>query len=62
MSQLTETDLKPHGKYNWKCDPHTKLEYVGKQGSWHQFVKTIARDKVWCEVLSQDLHMLEESK
>ena len=62
MSQLTEDDLVPEGQYNWKCDPHTQLEYVGKAGIWHQFVKIIARDKVWCEVLSSDLHMLEKSK
>ena len=62
MSKLTEAVLKVDGKYNWKCDPNTKLEYVGKKGIWHQFAKMTDHGKIWCEVLSQDLHMLEETK
>jgi acyl dehydratase len=53
--------LKLNGKYNWKNQPE-RLIYVGKKGSWHQFVKVDSPLKVWCEVLDEDLHMLEETK
>lgn len=48
------------GKYNWKCDPVTKLVYLGKEGSWHQFAKVDdPTEEVWCEVLDRALGMLE---
>lgn len=48
------------GKYNWKYDPRTPLIFLGKKGAWNQFAKVDEPDVVWCEVLDEDLHMLEE--
>jgi hypothetical protein len=50
------------GRYNWRYDKQTLLIFIGKKGSWNQFVKVDAPDVVWCEVLDEDLHMLEPSK
>jgi hypothetical protein len=47
--------------YNWKHNGEPPLIYIGKQGSWHQFVTVEKPDVVWCEVLDSDLHMLEET-
>ena len=49
------------GKYNWKNQPE-RLVYIGKVGAWHQFSKVGEIGIVWCEVLTQDLYMLEETK
>lgn len=68
MSQLTEDDLIPEGRYNWKHDPHTKLifmekyRYGGDSRIWYKFAKANEPNEGWCEVLSQDLHMLEKTK
>lgn len=54
--------MKIGGHYNWIGQPE-RLVYLGKKGCWHQF--RLARDpawKVWCEVLTEDLRMLEETK
>lgn len=53
-------------KYNWRGQPE-RLVYLGKPkvgGSrgWHQFAKIESPEVVWCEVLDEDLHMLEETK
>lgn len=45
--------------WRWKCDPNTKLVYIGKKGLWHQFAKVDRPDSAWCEVLSEDLRLLE---
>lgn len=50
------------GKYNWKHAENDKLIYLGKQGVWHQFKKIGDPREVWCEVLSGDLHLIEETK
>jgi hypothetical protein len=55
--------------YNWK-NQTDRLVYLGynkagggpEGGFWHQFAKVDAPDQVWCEVLTTDLHMLEETK
>jgi hypothetical protein len=49
------------GKYNWK-NQKERLIYVGKKGNWNQFVKVSQPNTVWCEVLDEDLHMMEETK
>lgn len=53
------------GKYNWKYQPE-RLVYLGHNfsgnGFWHQFSKVESPDVVWCEVLTSDLHMLEETQ
>lgn len=48
-------------QYNWKHDKQTKLVYLGKDGNWNQFAKIETPDVVWCEVLDNDLRMLEKS-
>lgn len=48
------------GKYNWKTQPE-RLVYLGKEGLWNQFAKIEYPEGVWCEVLDEDLHMLEET-
>ncbi len=49
------------GKYNWKNRPE-RLIYLGKKGKWNQFAKEHNFYIVWCEVLDEDLHMMEETK
>ncbi len=51
-------EMKLYERYNWKNQPE-RLIYIGKKGSWHQFVKVDQPETVWCEVLDSDLHMLE---
>jgi hypothetical protein len=46
--------------YNWKNQPE-RLIYRGKKGSWHQF-SLVGKVNIWCEVLTQDLHMLESTR
>lgn len=53
--------MKVGGKYNWK-NQSERLVYLGKQGAWHQFALTSKQNTVWCEVLDEDLHMLEYTK
>jgi len=48
------------GKYNW-IGQAERLIYLGKNGYWHQFAKIESPSTVWCEVLDEDLHMLEET-
>jgi hypothetical protein len=59
---LTTGDLKTDGKYNWKHAQEDKLIYVGREGAWYQFKKIDDPRPIWCEVLAQDIHMLEETK
>jgi hypothetical protein len=53
------------GKYNW-IGQAERLVYVGHNwsgnGRWHQFEKVEAPGTVWCEVLTSDLHMIEETQ
>ncbi len=53
--------MKVGGAYNWINQPE-RLTYIGKKGCWHLFSKIDHPDKIWCEVLDEDLHMLEESQ
>jgi hypothetical protein len=61
---LTVETLKIGGHYNWKNQPQ-RLIYTGmcepRNGRWHQFEKVGEPGVVWCEVLTADLHMLEET-
>lgn len=51
--------------YNWKHQKE-RLVYLGHNfsgnGYWHQFAKVEAPEVVWCEVLTSDLHMIEETQ
>jgi len=59
--------MKKGDKYNWKGQPE-RLIYLGHNfsgnGYWHQFslIDDPKNREVWCEVLTSDLHMLEETK
>lgn len=52
------------GKYNWKGQPE-RLIYLGKNwsgnGYWHQFAEVGSPEKVWCEVLDDQLSSFEET-
>ena len=58
--QLTASDMQRGERYNWKHQSE-RLVYRGKKGSWHQFSKA-GSDGIWCEVLDEDLHMLERTQ
>ena len=58
---LTPAKMKRGGAYNWKNQPD-RLIYLIKRGAGHQFKKIGDPRPVWCEVLDEDLHMLEETK
>lgn len=64
VKPLTRESMKLGGKYNWK-NQKERLVYLGHNGSgngyWHQFALVESPYKIWCEVLSHDLHMLEET-
>lgn len=58
---LTPDTMKRDGRYNW-IGQSERLIYMRKRGSWHQFRLVGDRHhRVWCEVLDEDLHMLEET-
>lgn len=57
---LTAQTIQVGGFYNWCYQPE-RLVYVGRTGNWHQFEKIDNPGSIWCEVLSSDLHMLEET-
>lgn len=56
--------LRVGAKYNWKGQQE-RLVYLGRnargRGLWHQFALITEPARVWCEVLEEDLHMLEET-
>ena len=56
------TDFKIGWRYNWRNQPE-RLVYLGRKGLWHQFCKVgDTTEKVWCEVLTEDLCRLEATK
>jgi hypothetical protein len=61
---MKKENMKICGKYNFK-NQHERLIYIGHNwsgnGYWHQF-KKVGENKVWSEVLSSDLWMIEETK
>lgn len=57
-----EINMVIGGNYNWKHAPQDKLVYIGKKGLWHQFRKIGDPREVWCEVLDEDLHLIEETE
>ncbi|MBP7501207.1 MAG: hypothetical protein KA784_00305 [Aquabacterium sp.] len=57
---LTADAMKRGAPYNWTGQPD-RLIYLRKHGNWHQFKKIGNPREVWCEVLDEDLHMLEET-
>lgn len=64
---LTENTLHVGGRYNWRNQPE-RLVYMGRRvypgdrRFWFQFAKVGRPDKVWCEVLAEDLPSFEETK
>lgn len=57
-----KNSMKIGGKYYWKHAERDELIYLGKKGAWHQFKKIGDPRDVWCEVLDEDLHMIEETE
>lgn len=58
---LTAAMLKRGGRYNWIGQPE-RLVYLKRFNGWHQFEEVGRPGIVWCEVLDNDLHMLEETR
>lgn len=52
--------MKVGSKYKWKHSPQNQLIYLGKRGLWHQFKKIDDPREVWCEVVDDELDMIEE--
>ena len=50
-------NLETGNKYKWKHETQ-RLVYVGKCGVWYQFALENT-DELWCEVLQQDLSIME---
>lgn len=48
------------GLYNWQYQKE-RLVYLGKDGAWYQFDLVEKPLTVWCEVLEEDLQLMEES-
>lgn len=57
---MSTEPMKVAGEYNWRGQPE-RLIYLGRQRAWHQFKKIGDPRPVWCEVLTEDLHMIEET-
>lgn len=57
---MTSAGMKVGGRYNWKYQKE-RLIYVGKERCWHRFKMVGDPRPVWCEVLDEDLHMIEET-
>ncbi len=57
-------EMKRGYRYNWINQPE-RLIYLGHNwsgnGYWHQFAKVEQPDVVWCEVLTSDLPLMEET-
>jgi len=60
VSDCEINELSYGGAYNFKNQPE-RLEYIGKNKSWHQFA-IIGSPGVWCELLDSDLHLIEKTK
>jgi hypothetical protein len=57
---LTPATIKRGGRYNWKGQPD-RLIYLRRFNGWHQFRKIGDSRDVWCEIVDEDLCMLEET-
>ena len=53
--------LTINNTYCWRHDRERILTYLGKEGSWSQFALLTKPNNVWCEVLAEDLHLIEEA-
>lgn len=66
MTDLTIERLKVGGRYTWKNHQSERLVYMGmcepRNGRWHQFALVNEPNVVCYEVLTADLHMLEETQ
>lgn len=47
-------------KYKWKHET-LELVFLGRKGQWNVFA-SCKTNKVWCEVLDSDLHLIEAVK
>lgn len=59
---MTKDEMIKGARYNWVGQPE-RLTYLGfnwsGNGHWHQFAKVDEPAKVWCEVTTSDLCMME---
>lgn len=58
--------IKIGGHYNWIGQPD-RLIYLGQPSTgpsrgWHQFKKIGDPRAIWCEVLNNELRLIEETK
>ncbi len=60
MSESKLNALLYGGEYNFKNQAE-RLKYVGKHKGWYQFER-IGEQGVWCEILHEDLHMIEKTR
>lgn len=58
-TMLTEQDLIKGSQYRWRYAEQQPLIYLRRHKGWHQF-RTLASPEVWCEVLNEDLNMMEK--
>jgi len=63
--QLDGPSMVLHGNYNF-INQEERLIYLGHNfsgnGYWHQFALDDGKGKVWCELLTSDLHLIEATK
>lgn len=55
---MSDLEMVRGGEYKFKYSPE-RLKYIGRHRGWHQFEK-VGRHGVWCELLDEDLHMIEK--
>lgn len=60
MNEENTMELKIYHFYNFIGEPNRVLQYVGQENGWHQFEK-LGTLGVWCELLDEDLHLIEPS-
>lgn len=60
IKTLTPEAMERGGRYNWK-NQSDRLIYLRKFNGWHQFKKIGDPREVWCEVLDEDLQLMEET-
>lgn len=56
---MRSDQLVRRNKYKFVAGDEVML-YVGKEGSWHQFVLESDPYTVWAEVLDEDLNLIVE--
>lgn len=63
---LTPSAMKVGGFYNWRHQTERLVymgarRYAGDSRRWHQFAKAESPHHMWCEVMDNELNLLEEA-